>query len=380
MSGAIVLMMMMQHEEQRRRRQAEERRRREERERKRRQEEERKRQEEQRRMVEHRKNSPVVSNGEQWQENRIVKAISMQPSVQGIVSAIEAVRPIVIEDEERKYDERILEVGYEYESVKSKLDRDIETLRESGISITGTSYELCRLTPTDSLMPKPVQAREFYGNTFIVMDGQPIILNPRILSSERYYEKRYEEMNPEELEKEFTEISSKLKKYQKYGKYLSFLLRTRKYLDLKGKSEDLSVTHEQCELRKKEMQSYQALTEEQLLAIKSYFEHLEQLVSISSKIKELFREKAALRNSDNERIYDLTIKEILTRSEYQSLVLEAHEYITKIYANDEETMKNAFELVKGEYPINIQRKYIYDLIIANIKKYSPQEQKRKKLS
>ena len=39
------------------------------------------------------------------------------------------------------------------------------------------------------------------------------------------------------------------------------------------------------------MQSFQSLSKEQLLAIKSYFIHLDQLTTISNKIKDLFQEK-----------------------------------------------------------------------------------------
>ncbi len=43
-------------------------------------------------------------------------------------------------------------------------------------------------------------------------------------------------------------------------------------------------------------------------------------------------------------------------------------------------MQKAYELVKGEYPINISRRFIYDLIIDNIKKYKKEDIKTLKLS
>ena len=98
-AGAIVVLMMAQEQERRRREEEERRRRRRQEERRR--EEERKRQEEYRKMVEHRKYSPIVCNDEQWQLDRCVKAISMQPCVRSLVSAIEKTRPKIIEIEEK---------------------------------------------------------------------------------------------------------------------------------------------------------------------------------------------------------------------------------------------------------------------------------------
>ena len=55
------------------------------------------------------------------------------------------------------------------------------------------------------------ETTESFGNIFTIMDRQPIELNSKILSSEKYYEERYKEMNPEELEQEFIETNLKIK-------------------------------------------------------------------------------------------------------------------------------------------------------------------------
>ena len=377
-AGAIVVLMMAQEQERRRREEEERRRRRRQEERRR--EEERKRQEEYRKMVEHRKYSPIVCNDEQWQLDRCVKAISMQPCVRSLVSAIEKTRPKIIEAEEKKYNQKLLEVGSKYELLKNDLDSDIEILRKLGIYIEGEQYELSRLTPINTHMAIIGETTESFGNIFTIMDRQPIELNSKILSSEKYYEERYKEMNPEELEQEFIETNLKIKKYQKYGKYLKFLLRTKRYLELEEQSESLEAKYEQCELRKKEMQSFQSLSKEQLLAIKSYFIHLDQLTTISNKIKDLFQEKKLLRKDNNERIYDLTIKEIISIGDYNELLSETHDYISKIYSNDEEVMKQVYELVKGEYPIEILRRFIYNLIITNVKNYTKDDIKKLNLT
>lgn len=380
MSATTLLLLMaaqhqhrMHEEEERRRRQ-----RREEEER-RRKEAERKRREENRKMIEHRKNSPVICNNEEWQINRCVKAISMQPFVEELVSTIDMVRPIVIENEEKKYDKKILDVGCEYETVKNDLDSDIDTLRKLGISIDGKQYTLSRLTPINTNIAKPEQTTESFGNTFTINNEQPIELTPRILSSDRYYEDKYQELNPEALEKEVLENNLKMQKYQKYGKVLKFLLKTKKYIELEEESVDLKLKNEQCELRRKEMQSYKSLTKEQLLAIKSYFIHLDQLTKISNQITELFKEKASLRYESNEDMYDLTIKEIMSNGEYTELLNQVYDFISKIQSNDEETMKLAYELVKGQYPIEITRRYIYNLIIKNMNNYTKEDAKQLRL-
>ena len=380
MSATTLLILMaaqhqhrMHEEEERRRRQ-----RREEEER-RRKEAERKRQEENRKMIEHRKNSPVICNNEEWQINRCVKAISMQSFVQELVSTIDMVRPIVIENEEKKYDKKILDVGCEYETVKNDLDSDIDTLRKLGISIDGKQYTLSRLTPINTNIAKPEQTTESFGNTFTINNEQPIELTPRILSSDRYYEDKYQELSPEALEKEVLENNLKMQKYQKYGKVLKFLLKTKKYIELEEESVDLKLKNEQCELRRKEMQSYKSLTKEQLLAIKSYFIHLDQLTKISNQITELFKEKASLRYESNEDMYDLTIKEIMSNGEYTELLNQVYDFISKIQSNDEETMKLAYELVKGQYPIEITRRYIYNLIIKNMNNYTKEDAKQLRL-
>ena len=89
--GAIIAM----QSHQRRMQDAARRRRREEEERQRQAAEKRRREE--RKLIEHRKNSPVICNNEEWQINRCVKAISMQSSIQYFITEIEEVKPTVIE-------------------------------------------------------------------------------------------------------------------------------------------------------------------------------------------------------------------------------------------------------------------------------------------
>ena len=376
----IMVATMMIHQNNQRMLEASRRRREdEERRRRKRREEERKREEEQRKMVEHRKNSAVVYNNESWQQDRCVKAITLQPCVQTLISTIEEVKPTIIEEEEKKYDEEIMETGYAYEVVRASLDSDIETLKKSGITISGSEYRLTRLTPTNTHIAHPEKITEFLGGMFTI-NGQTIQLNSQILSEERYFEDRYEYMNPEQLEQDYTEASKKMSRYQFFGKYLKFILRTRKYSELEEKFEDLAERHETCELRKRQMQSYQSLTKEQLLAIKSYFEHLAQLTEISDRLQKQFSSKKHLRDTDNQTIYSLALHKIMSDKEYSELVEQVAKYISKIQANDQETMQQAYELVKGEYPIRISRRFIYDLIITNLKNYRKEDVKELKLS
>ena len=383
--GPLTLLMEMEEEEERkrkeeeRRKREEERKRKEEEERLRKQEEERQREEKRRKMIEHRKNSPVICNEEEWQINRCVKAISMQSCIQDLVSTIEKERPKVIEAEEKKYDDKIFETGSEYELSRNNVDKDIETLEGLGIFIKGTQYELSRLAHVDTQIAKIRQTTEHFGNIFTINNSQPIELNPNILSNRGYFEERYEKTNPEKIEKEIIELDSKIRIYHKFGKYLGFLLKTKGYLRLEDQSRSLSARKEESILRKKELQSFKSLNIEQLLAIKSYFDHLNQLTIISDRLKELFSEKETIRYEDNKDIYDLTIKDILSNEDYSELVSQNYDYISKIYANDEETMKQAYELVKGEYPIEISRRYLYDLIITNIREFTKESNKEKKL-
>ena len=383
--GPLTLLMEMEEEEERkrkeeeRRKREEERKRKEEEERLRKQEEERQREEKRRKMIEHRKNSPVICNEEEWQINRCVKAISMQSCIQDLVSTIEKERPKVIEAEEKKYDDKIFETGSEYELSRNNVDKDIETLEGLGIFIKGTQYELSRLAHVDTQIAKIRQTTEHFGNIFTINNSQPIELNPNILSNRGYFEERYEKTNPEKIEKEIIELDSKIRIYHKFGKYLGFLLKTKGYLRLEDQSKSLSARKEESILRKKELQSFKSLNIEQLLAIKSYFDHLNQLTIISDRLKELFSEKETIRYEDNKDIYDLTIKDILSNEDYSELVSQNYDYISKIYANDEETMKQAYELVKGEYPIEISRRYLYDLIITNIREFTKESNKEKKL-
>ena len=380
MSSVPIMMMMLTMQQNHYRMEEENRRRREEeRRRKQIEEEERRRQEEQRKMVEHRKNYPVVCNGETWQLDRCVKAISLQPCVQSLISTVEAVRPKVIEEEERIYDENIINVGYQYEVLRKKLDTDIETLKASGISINGSQYRLLRLAPSNANIGKPEQFMEFLGSVFTISNGQSIELNPDILSDKTYFEDRYDAMDPEEVERDFNETNAKMNKYHRFGRYLKFLLNTKGYSKLERHSKHITDEHEKCESRKRQMETFQSLSKEQLLAIKSYFNHLSSLSSVSNKLQKLFHEKADLRDSSNRRVYELTIKEVISNNEYNDLVEQVSEYIKRIYSNDEETMAEAYELVKGEYPISLSNRFIYDLIIDNLKDYKKKGTKELKL-
>jgi len=373
MSTAIYLMMMMHQQEEERRR-----RRRREEERKR--EEEIRREEENRRMIEHRKNSPLKWNNESWQKDRCIKAINLQPCVERLISTIYQEKPSVILQEEKRHDNLLLDVGFEYEQSRKELENDIETLKKLGITIDGAEYELTRLTPNNSHIASIERTTESFGNVFSIMNGQPITLNPDILSNEGYYEDEYEESLPEEVEKAYLETFLKIGKYKKYGSYLKFLLKTKKYLALEEKGEDLTNRRRECELKKKELQSYQSLNKNQLLVIKSYFIHLDQLSKISNRIATLFNDKAHLRYESNTNIYNLTIKEIMSNDNYSELVSEVYDYITRICNNDKETIDEAYKLVKGEYPIKINNKFIYEYIIENMRNYARKDVKQKELS
>jgi len=357
-------------EEERRRRQREE----EQRKKRKREEEERRKEEE------HRKTAPVVFNNEQWQQDRCLKAFSMQPEVKKMLSLIEKVRPIIIQREQQRFDERIIDVGYEYEVIRQELEDEIKTLKESGVSIEGRQYHLTRLSPINTQIARPEKVDEYLGKTFVVANGQPITLNTDILASDRYYEDRYEEMDPVETERDFTETSKKMRRYQKFGKFLKFLLQTEKYYDLEYHSEMITQKHEKCELRKKEMESFQTLSKEQLLVIKSYFTHLSQLLQVSTKIEDLFSKKSSLTSSTNEIIYDQAIREILANEEYSELIEQIKTYISKMESNDEQTMSEAYGLVKGEYPINIFNRFIYKLLFDRVRQYSKEKQKTLKLT
>ena len=163
------------------------------------------------------------------------------------------------------------------------------------------------------------------------------------------------------------------------GKYLRFILKTKKYLELEDEASNLKARYETCELRKKEMDIYKSLTKEQLVAIRSYFNHLSELESVSKKISGLFTAKATLRKENNEEVDQLVINEIMSNGEHNDLLAQVYDYINKIYANDEVTMQGAYDLVKGEYPIHISRRYIYDLIIRNIRNMNKEDSMKLKL-
>lgn len=354
-----------EEEEEERRRREEERRRREEEE-----EEERRRQEEERqKMIKHRKEAPVVFSSEDWQINRCVKAFSLQQCVQRLISVIEKERPKVIEAEERKYDEKIMSVGYDYEVLRNDVNANIDKLKKLGISVSGKQSVLSRLKPSETHIAIIEQTTDYFGRTFTINNGQPIELNSDNLLKKGYFENRYNETNPKELEKKITDVDSKINRYQRFGKRLKFLLNTNGYQKLEKRLEKLSEKKEQSELRKKEMESFKSLTNEQKLAIKLYFDKLDELAKISDKIKYLFIGKASLKKEDNEQVYDLTIKALISSNEHIALLNQVYEYIRNIHTNDEKTMQEAYELVKGEYPIKIDRRYLYDLIIADMGDY-----------
>ena len=377
MGATVLLMMLAAQENQRRQEEARRRREEEDKKRKKKAEENRKREEEYRRLVEYRKKAPLVyDKKEQWQMDRCVKAISLHPFVRKFVSLIDGAREKIIKAEEAKYDERLLEVNHEYETVKRELDSNIETLRKLGISIEGRDYELMRVKSNNICIANIEVLWEFFGNTFVINKGYPIVLSPEILSNNRYYEMQYKEMEPDRVEQEYIEISRRVKKYQKYGRVLKFLLKTSKYLDLEEQKEDLESDYKRCELRKKEMQSFESLGKEELTAIRDYFKHLDELMKISYRIKGLFHEKEALRYEDNIKVYDLAIKEVMSSSEYSDIVYETYDFIHKILLNDEGALSLGYSFVNGEYPVHISRKTIYDLLISNIKGITEEDVKR----
>ena len=365
---AFTVMMIMHHGEEMRRRIEEER------------EEERRREairrEEHRRMIEHRKNSPVVYNDQEWQISRCVKAISMQPCVQEFVSLIDKVKPLVIQEEEKHYDEELINAGYEYEMVRNEIVSDIEDLKKSGVTITGSQYNFVRLVPTNTSIGMVEQTTESFGKTFVIQDQERLDLNPSIISDRDYYKDRYIEMNSDEIEKDINEVKAKINQYNKYGKVFGFLLSTRKYERLNDKSYELNDKRSECELRKRQMEAYSLLTEEQLSLIKSYFEHLDQIYNNSNKIANLFRAKELLRDNNNKNIYANTVEYIVSNEEYKDIVDQTYDYISKICSNHADTMTEAYELVKGEYPIDIPNRFIYDMIISRMNNYNKHDAKK----
>jgi hypothetical protein len=356
----VAVIVMQQHQEEMRRRQEEERRRRQ-----REEEERRRREEEERQMIEHRKNSPVVFTHEGWQIDRCLKAFSLQASVQRLVSLVDEVVPMVIEREDNKYNDKLLDLGTEYELVKTSLNNDIDELRKLGITVSGNQIKYMRVA--ESKISKPEKEIEGFGKTFTVANSQPIELDPDIMSKEGYFEDRYKKMNPQELEKEYHKISSKMNRFTKAGKVLGFLLKTDKYLDLKEENDAITSRHDECITKKKEMESFDSLNKEQLLAIKSYFVTLSKLRKVSANIEYLFQEKDTLKDKDNGYAFNLSLGEVIENSDNRDLIRQVHEYIEKICYNDEETMKEAYELVKGEYPIKIQRRCNYEHMMNVLK-------------
>jgi len=369
--GAVIAAQCQNQRMQEQRRMEEEMRRRK------RQEEE---EEQQRRMIEHRKNSPVIYNKEKWQMERCFKAFTMQPSVQRFLDAVEKERPEIIKAERQKLDQEIIENGIRYESERKELGIIIESLRKTGITIEGTQYEFNRLMSDNTSVAKPKQTTDFFGSTFKNKNEEPLELNPYILADEDYYVLRYKSMNSKELEEKLRKATSKLRVYQRFGKFLGFLLRTHNYLDLAEQTERLTELHEQYEQRKRELKSYQSLSKEQLSMIIDYFDGLCDLEEASTRIGTLSLYAKELYSDNNDLVYQKSIKAAITKKENSEIVDQAQEYIRKLEANDEETMKEAYELVKGEYPIQIPNAMVYRLIFDYLRDYKKEKPKEKKYS
>jgi hypothetical protein len=334
--------------------------------------------EEERRMIEERKNCPVVYCDFDWQIDRCLKAMSMQPFVQELIPIIEEARQGIIEVEERKCDEKLFDLGNSYEVSKSKVLTDIAKLKELGVSVSGRQYGLNSLS-SSKIITKPERVIEYFGNTFTVNDSQPIELDDDILSSKNYFETRYKEMDPKELEKIHKKINKKANRIQKFGKAFNFLLETDMAIELESEREKINNKYDKCVIMKKEMESFNSLNKDQLLAIKSYLISLKELMNISSEIKSLFFEKEIIHCDYCEYIYNLAIIEVMNNSNNRELLVQIYYYINNIRSNDEKTMKEAYELVKGEYPISLPKKYFYNLLFNNLKDYYKEKPKTLKL-
>ena len=331
---------------------------------------ERVREEDKEDMIKFRKNAPVVYNNERWQRDRCAKAMSLQPCIQELISVIESLKLQVIEREKHIFNQNILEIGTEYERVRQEIEEDISTLKDMGITVTGNEYALTRIKPSSSKVIKPELAMEALGKTFIIRNGTPIVFDSSILSDKGYFDKKYLDMNPEEIERDFNETTKRMKRYQLLGKYLKFILESDKYLDLKYHSRSITRKHEECELVKGQMQSYRLYDQKRLLAVKTYLVHLNKLYELSQQTNELFSSKGYLIHEYmSYKFYDLTFEEIMSSDEYSELLNQVYEYVNRLISNDEETMKEAYELVKGEYPIKIDNRYVYSLIIENADNY-----------
>ena len=337
---------------------------------------ERTREKEKEDMIKFRKNSPVVYNSEGWQRDRCIKAMSLQPCIQEFISVIESLKSQVIEREKQIFNQRILEIGTEYESVRQEIEEDINILKNMGITVTGNEYALTRIKPSTSKVTKPELTMEALGKTFTIRKGTPIVFDSSILSDKSYFDKKYISMNPDAIERDFVETTKRMKRYQSLGKYLKFLLESEKYYDLESHSRRITKKHEECEFVKGQMQSYRLFDQKRLLVIKTYLEHLDKLYELSQQINELFSSKGYLiHDYMSYKIFDLAFEEIISKDEYRELLNQVYEYINKIISNDEETMKEAYELVKGEYPIKVENRYLYDLIIDKVKEYKLEKPK-----
>lgn len=374
MSASTFLYLMML-EENRRREEEEEEERERARRRKRREEEERKRKEHEA-MVLERKNSPVVFNGEDWQVSRCIKAIRMQPFTMELLKIIDEVKPEIVEREKEKFDYVILDAGVEYEEIKENLKEDLEKLKKLGIVVSGTQIELSKLEETKNAVLE--ETSESFGNTFAIQDGPEIELNTYILSSEYYFEKKYNSTNPERIEDELSYANQKISKYEKYAKLFRFLLNTEGYAYYKKIAETMVQKLEECNQAKREMDSYNSLTKEQLLVIKSYFANLDKLSEVSKRIDSLFNSKDTVGDKNDTNIYNLVIDEILRREEYEKVTSQVTDYVSRIVNNDPTTMHEVYELVKGEYPIETPNRFIYDYLIKVVKNCVKEETNKEK--
>lgn len=373
MSASTFLYLMMLEENRRREEEEEERER--ARRRKRREEEERKRKEH-KAMVLERKNSPVVFNGEDWQISRCIKAIRMQPFTMELLKIIDEVKPEIVEREKEKFDYVILDAGVEYEEIKENLKEDLEKLKKLGIVVSGTQVELSKLEETKNAVLE--ETSESFGNTFAIQDGPEIELNTYILSSEYYFEKKYNSTNPERIEDELSYANQKISKYEKYAKLFRFLLNTEGYAYYKKIAESMAQRLEECNQAKREMDSYNSLTKEQLLVIKSYFANLDKLSEVSKRIDSLFNSKDAVGDKNDTNIYNLVIDEILRREEYEEVTSQVTDYVSRIVNNDQTTMHEVYELVKGEYPIETPNRFIYDYLIKVVENCVKEETNKEK--
>lgn len=342
-------------------------------------EEERKRKQQEKErneLIKHRKFFPIAYTEDEWQQDRCIKAISLQPCVCELVAIISDRIEQVIKDEDKRYTERIISLGYEYEIIRGKLEDDIKVLKGLGITVDGKQYRLSRLFFSRNNMGTVEKTADYFGTTFSISGGsQPVHLSSKILSSESYFVDKYRELSPERIEEDFVKTKSRMKRYQAIGKVLRFLLKTQKYLTLLEHSKVITEEHDKCENAKKNMQTFSLLKRWEIMVIKSYLEHLEQLYEISCRLNTVFNFRDKIYSKANKEIYSIAIDEIMADSLYDEIVDQVCDYISKILLNDEETLTDAYELVKGEYPIDVDDRFIYELLIEKTKEYVLKDKK-----